>query len=302
MNNQHKGKITTWNDEKGFGFITPEQGGKNVFFHISQVANKRYRPSKNTFVTYTLGYDDQQRPRAINVQLTSIPTYPAIVASFVSGLFFIILVIFTLTYNKSLLIPVGYVMFSLVTFFAYGRDKSQAMRNGQRVPERSLHILGLLGGWPGGLIGQYHYRHKIKKPSYQVMYWVFVMFNVGVLIWFYSTTSYPNTVIGVSNTSALCEHDPAPIRWTDFPIKIVSIDKSQEFVKLKNITDTTINLDGWIMCSFRGGQQHPIGGEIQPGEIKLFPNPNGNIWNNAEVDNGGLYNKRNEMVSYWKDK
>jgi cold shock CspA family protein len=30
-----KGKISQWNDEKGFGFILSEDGVQKVFFHIS---------------------------------------------------------------------------------------------------------------------------------------------------------------------------------------------------------------------------------------------------------------------------
>ncbi len=33
-----KGKITSWNDEKGFGFIRPSGGGKQVFIHINPSA------------------------------------------------------------------------------------------------------------------------------------------------------------------------------------------------------------------------------------------------------------------------
>jgi hypothetical protein len=29
-----KGKIATWNDEKGFWFIAPNAGGKQIFIHI----------------------------------------------------------------------------------------------------------------------------------------------------------------------------------------------------------------------------------------------------------------------------
>ncbi|WP_444677964.1 cold shock domain-containing protein [Halomonas sp. E19] len=32
---RHEGKLTEWNDAKGFGFITPTAGGPRVFVHIS---------------------------------------------------------------------------------------------------------------------------------------------------------------------------------------------------------------------------------------------------------------------------
>jgi uncharacterized membrane protein YsdA (DUF1294 family)/cold shock CspA family protein len=192
MDNQLKGKIRKWDDEKGFGFITSEQGEKNVFFHISDVANRRYRPSEETPVTYTLSYDDRQRPRARNVRFMSPPAYSSIIPSFVSGLFFTLLIIVTRIYDKSLLIPVVSMVVSILTFLAYGYDKSQAMQKKQRVPERSLHLLSLLCGWPGALIAQHHYHHKNRKSSFQFTYWVVVVMNIGALTLFFLATSHPN--------------------------------------------------------------------------------------------------------------
>jgi len=45
-----KGKITSWNDEKGFGFITPNSGGKRVFVHIKAFGNRNRRPEVNQTV------------------------------------------------------------------------------------------------------------------------------------------------------------------------------------------------------------------------------------------------------------
>jgi cold shock CspA family protein len=64
-----KGKITSWNDDKGFGFITPVAGGKQVFVHIKAFGNRNRRPGINRVVTYTFSADKQGRPRAINATL-----------------------------------------------------------------------------------------------------------------------------------------------------------------------------------------------------------------------------------------
>ena len=64
-----KGKVTFWNDEKGFGFIQPNPGGKQVFVHIKNFKNRNRRPEIGAIVTYTLSSDRQGRPCAENATL-----------------------------------------------------------------------------------------------------------------------------------------------------------------------------------------------------------------------------------------
>ena len=66
-----KGKITKWNDDKGFGFITPNVAGKQVFIHISAFNNHTRRPEINQEVIYTLSTDKQGRSRAEKVKMGS---------------------------------------------------------------------------------------------------------------------------------------------------------------------------------------------------------------------------------------
>ncbi len=47
-----KGQLTTWKDERGFGFIKPDEGGKEVFLHISAVKGAGRRPRVGDTILY----------------------------------------------------------------------------------------------------------------------------------------------------------------------------------------------------------------------------------------------------------
>ncbi len=64
-----KGKISSWNDEKGFGFFTPFHGGKRVFVHIRAFSNRNRRPEIDHVVTYDLSTDNQDRLCAVEATL-----------------------------------------------------------------------------------------------------------------------------------------------------------------------------------------------------------------------------------------
>ena len=71
---------------------------------------------------------------------------------------------------------------SLFTFGVYGWDKRQAVKQGQRVPETRLHLLSLLGGWPGALLAQHYFRHKNRKASFQIVFWLIGSVQAALLI------------------------------------------------------------------------------------------------------------------------
>jgi uncharacterized membrane protein YsdA (DUF1294 family) len=70
---------------------------------------------------------------------------------------------------------------SCVCFVVYGVDKRQAAIDGRRVPERTLHLLAFLGGWPGALLGQRQFRHKTKKMSFLIVFWLIVVLHVVIV-------------------------------------------------------------------------------------------------------------------------
>ena len=58
---------------------------------------------------------------------------------------------------------------SVFTAIAFGIDKNSAIRHRRRIPEKRLHLLELLGGWPGAICAACMFRHKIRKASYMAV-------------------------------------------------------------------------------------------------------------------------------------
>jgi uncharacterized membrane protein YsdA (DUF1294 family) len=78
---------------------------------------------------------------------------------------------------------VGYALDSVLTFVVYAWDKAAARNARRRTPESTLHFLGLLGGWPGGLLAQRALRHKSIKQPFRRVFWCTVVLNCAALMW-----------------------------------------------------------------------------------------------------------------------
>ncbi|HSH86778.1 MAG TPA: DUF1294 domain-containing protein [Methylophilus sp.] len=90
--------------------------------------------------------------------------------SILFALVFIICTIFLAFFDK---VPVSYCFVYLVlscsTFISYAIDKSAARHKQRRIPEKTLQLLAMLGGWPGALLAQNILRHKSKKQSFLII-------------------------------------------------------------------------------------------------------------------------------------
>ncbi|AEQ96839.1 integral membrane protein [Xanthomonas oryzae pv. oryzicola BLS256] len=99
-----------------------------------------------------------------------------------AGLSMLALIAAALMHVIPVIVPLWYAAASLVTLLIYAMDKSAAQRNQWRTPEASLHLLALIGGWPGALLAQEIFRHKCSKAAFQMTFWITVALNVSALV------------------------------------------------------------------------------------------------------------------------
>ncbi|MCS7465357.1 DUF1294 domain-containing protein, partial [Stieleria sp. ICT_E10.1] len=75
-----------------------------------------------------------------------------------------------------------YLAASLVTYLVYAMDKSAARSGHWRTQESTLHLLSMIGGWPGALIAQEKLRHKTRKQSFRIVFGLTVLLNGAMLV------------------------------------------------------------------------------------------------------------------------
>jgi len=186
------GKVTHWNADKGYGFITPSSGAKQVFVHIKAFGGRLDRPELNQLVSFVLATDKHGRPCAERVTLAGEKSTDRFMRNdknlYIWGAVIFLLLLSAVSFGGTLPLPVWvlYVGMSLVTYLVYWMDKSAALSNRSRTPENTLHLLALLGGWPGAIIAQQVLRHKSSKQEFRVVFWLSVTINCSILAWLFT--------------------------------------------------------------------------------------------------------------------
>lgn len=183
-----KGRLTQWDDAKGYGFITPDGGGPKLFVHIQAFGPRPQRPFVGERLSYREGLDAQCKRRALDVQSLEPRATPASAARDGGRVLLLIPAFAAFVLATHLLWGVpnwfwgAYSAMSTATFIVYWLDKRAAQRGGWRVAEGTLHALSLACGWPGALLAQQLLRHKSAKREFRRFYWLTVAVNVAAFV------------------------------------------------------------------------------------------------------------------------
>ena len=184
---RYQGKIFDWKDEQGYGFVLPNGGGQKAFVHIKNYSIQSGRPANGDLITYELLTDDKSRLYANHIlpvrksSKTSSTYKQYFFANTFAITFCVVLALSVLVGELPSFTLWIYLVLSIVTFIAYALDKQAAKNSQWRITEKTLHILALIGGWPGALAAQKMLRHKTIKTEFQIIFWATVVLNALVI-------------------------------------------------------------------------------------------------------------------------
>lgn len=175
------GQIVNWQKHRGYGFV--ESNGRRIFLHIRDFAAYHKDPEVGDQITFELGTDAHGRPCAQNALHVGARRWQF----GLGGLWLLLLIgvpvlaLLRFSARVDFHILAGYfAVISLFTAALYWDDKRRARLAQRRIPESTLHLLELVGGWPAAFLAQRWLRHKNSKLSYQMVFWLIVALHEGV--------------------------------------------------------------------------------------------------------------------------
>ena len=188
-------EITEWDDNKGFGYLLHQK--RKLFLHYKDFSARHKRPAIGDQVQYKLGYDTKGRKCAVEAAHVGVEAKQVHDRGRLTLFNWVTLVLLLLiplaSLNKAIVLNeasplyvtgagLALIFFNVVTYGAYAGDKHQARAKEWRTPERSLHILEAVGGWPAAFIAQRKLRHKISKAEFQLVYWFIVISHILIAL------------------------------------------------------------------------------------------------------------------------
>lgn len=86
--------------------------------------------------------------------------------------------------NITLFLIIYFFIISIITIFLYKTDKEKARLGRKRISEQALHLAAMLGGTPAAFYAQKKFRHKTKKLSFQITFWMIALAQIALFYFF----------------------------------------------------------------------------------------------------------------------
>lgn len=67
-----KGVLKTWKEDRGFGFIKPDNGKRDVFIHISSLKGASRRPVVGDVIYYQIAKDSRGKFKAVRAHIEGV--------------------------------------------------------------------------------------------------------------------------------------------------------------------------------------------------------------------------------------
>lgn len=210
-----QGTVVRWDTARGFGFIRSPATAADIFFHARDFRGGGV-PADGLAVTFEEIHVGGKGPRAMAVQPARALTHPPALQggahpsavrrgdrahgprtsrgrraparetpaapALILMLAWAALIGWGVWVDRLPKLALATVpLLNLVTFYAYWTDKYAAQNGQWRTTENTLHLFGLLGGWPGAWAAHQILRHKSRKAKFRAAYWVTVVLNCAAL-------------------------------------------------------------------------------------------------------------------------
>jgi uncharacterized membrane protein YsdA (DUF1294 family)/cold shock CspA family protein len=212
---KRQGQLVRWESARGFGFIRSPDISADVFVHLRDFLDRGVAPQVGMALRFEEIHVGGKGPRAVAVEAVgatprraelpsasrqpvsrtprpdvpprsdrrdTAPVRSTTLPFLVLAIGYAALVGYGVSMSRIPMMALGLpVLASLLTFFMYGFDKHAAETGRWRTQESTLHLLALIGGWPGAWWAQRLFRHKWRKARFMTVYWATVVMHIAAV-------------------------------------------------------------------------------------------------------------------------
>jgi uncharacterized membrane protein YsdA (DUF1294 family)/cold shock CspA family protein len=167
-------RIVEWDRQKGYGFL--QMGKQRIFLHRRDFIEHHKKPAAGDAIRFMLGKDAKGRTCATNaVHVNDGGRITVLNVLVTAGLLVLPAIALQRRAVDFRWVGAYALVMGVLAYGAYALDKHRARAKEWRLSEAGLHLLELLGGWPGAFLAQRRLRHKCSKVDYQVVFWLIVL-------------------------------------------------------------------------------------------------------------------------------